>query len=429
MNIKHITAQLLSNLDRTLAKSQSSAPVLKAGQSYPGVVVRQLQNQIVEIKTSLAHLQQANRQGQTPQSVTLRVHSPQQLQLGQRVEVQISEQNRNVLLKTLPQDQKAEVVQRILRQVLPFQASPRQFFQAIEQTLKQLQSSSRSSTALPAETQKAVEQALRNLFQLSTPHSQISRASILKNAILRSGLFLESQLRNPQNTNNIEKDFKGYLLRLILTLSNLANQRLAGNPAQTPLNQNDPESTAKQDARGEASSRQPAAQTAAARSDANMNNLRALLQSAFTSLNRIQANQLAALTPDEAGNRVLQMDIPVVYGQRMELLELEIRHRDESEEGDASLEEQRVWSAQLNFDFENLGPFYIRLRLSGDSRLFTTFWAERPATLELIKTHADQLRSQLNASGLESEAFHFHLGAPETKPQRKPDSPLLDLEV
>ena len=87
----------------------------------------------------------------------------------------------------------------------------------------------------------------------------------------------------------------------------------------------------------------------------------------------------------------------------------------------------RQWNITLGFDFQTLGEFYATLRIA-DNTVSTTFWSERPQTLQLIRKEIEVLEGSLQQLGLEVKQIDCRKGTPPLKASRL-DQQLVDIET
>ena len=91
-----------------------------------------------------------------------------------------------------------------------------------------------------------------------------------------------------------------------------------------------------------------------------------------------------------------------------------------------SAEDESVFTVQLALDLPELGPIQIRLSLAKD-RIQVAFWAERAATVVLIRASQDTLCTQLGGPERRARVDCYHGSPPSSSPSRTHS--LLDLRV
>ncbi len=124
-----------------------------------------------------------------------------------------------------------------------------------------------------------------------------------------------------------------------------------------------------------------------------------MLQQAEAALARVQLSQLASL-PREAERGLLEwlFDIPVRRDDDIDFWSARfLREQDTRQQ---NTDDSANWSVQLAFDLPGLGPMQAQIQLHGD-RVSTHFWATQTETLPLLREHLHELRSALDAVGLE----------------------------
>ena len=149
-----------------------------------------------------------------------------------------------------------------------------------------------------------------------------------------------------------------------------------------------------------------------------------------------QAASLGGAERPEAGQRPpLILDLPVRTPLGIDLFQLSIREepgrREAAEEQEGGEEGgRRHWNVTIAFELAGLGPMVARVSLDGD-RVSTLFWAERPATVTLVRDHLRALDQGLEAAGLEATHLACREGLPrqEEAAAHRPAEGLLDEEA
>lgn len=150
-----------------------------------------------------------------------------------------------------------------------------------------------------------------------------------------------------------------------------------------------------------------------------------LLQQTEASVARLQLSQLASLPQGRDTGQEWLFDLPVRRGEETDVWSLSIRHDDPS--GSRSQEVQGpLWTVQLAFDLPGLGPMQARVSLRGE-QVSTWFWATRDEALPLLQQHLQELRRELEASGLRVGELHCLRGRmPEAAGRSGPRPPIVD---
>lgn len=153
-----------------------------------------------------------------------------------------------------------------------------------------------------------------------------------------------------------------------------------------------------------------------------------LLQQAEASLARLQLSQLASLPQSRDTGLEWLLDLPVRRGEETDVWSLGIR-RDESQGGRDQERQGTLWTVQLAFDLPGLGPMQARVSLRGE-QVSTWFWATREDTMPLLQKHLQELRLELEASGLQVDQLHCLRGSMPGNPKAAATrDPILDERV
>lgn len=244
-----------------------------------------------------------------------------------------------------------------------------------------------------------VRSALALLDQGVRTPQDISRPEGLREAIARSGLFLESQLARPRN-NPLplgDEDFKAVLLRLAALLD-----RQPRLPAHAPASNADTPPPLRQ--RGlQAQPRVPLAMPLAdAPADEDIHQLLGRLRGdVHAALARLEIAQL-----DAAGAQAWMIDIPLQGPDGRDVLQIHLEQGQDAETGAGT------WTLGFAIDLPSLGPLQGELQLR-DLRLNVRLWAERSATTERLERQFTPLRQRLAASGLQLEQLSCQTGLPQ----------------
>jgi hypothetical protein len=153
-----------------------------------------------------------------------------------------------------------------------------------------------------------------------------------------------------------------------------------------------------------------------------------LLQQAEASVARVQLSQLASLPQGRDTGLEWLLDLPVRRGEETDVWSLGIR-RDDQAGGRGQHTGGPLWTVQLAFDLPGLGPMQARVSLRGE-QVSTWFWATREEALPLLQQHLQELRRELEGSGLQVAELHCLRGPmPEAAGTGKPRPPILDERV
>lgn len=244
-----------------------------------------------------------------------------------------------------------------------------------------------------------IRAALALLDQGVRTPQDITRADGLREAIARSGLFLESQLAQPR-TNPMplgEEDWKGVLLRLAALLDRQprlpAHVSVGGADTPPPLRQ-----------RGlQAQPRMPlAAPILDAPADDDIDQLLGRLRGdVHGALARLEIAQL-----DAAAAQAWMIEIPLQGERGRDVLQIHLEHGQDVDTGAST------WTLGFALDLPPLGPLQGELQLR-DLRLNVRLWAERSATTERLERQFTPLRQRLAASGLQLDQLSCQTGLPQ----------------
>ena len=238
----------------------------------------------------------------------------------------------------------------------------------------------------------AVKQAIGQLLALRTPLDGPITAETVRQAIARSGLFLEARLNDRAPPGEAAPpDLKAALLTLqrALAAPPSANATPGARPTTTPPPVRDAALTAQAPALAALQSFDGAA--------AILQHLRPEVDQAVA---RQLLHQLASL-PDR-GAMGWMFELPVATPQGTGVAQFEI-DRDSAQSGDSGAAE--AWRVRFSIDIEPLGPVHVHLRLE-DERAQVTIWAERDDGLERLRAQGAELAGALPAD------VAFHPGAP-----------------
>lgn len=223
---------------------------------------------------------------------------------------------------------------------------------------------------------------------MSTPQ-ELATGEGLRQAIHRSGVFLEAQLAQaPANdVTTAHDDMKGALLRLVAILK---GQPLASESSDTEV---DPPLLY----RGVApQGRSPLPLELASTNEAT-DFLPRLYTDVQSALARLEVAQLQA-TPGH-----WLVEIPVQDVEGADVLQIMLKHEQEAEQD---------WTMGFSLDLPSLGPIVGELHLRG-LRLSVRLWAQRRETVDRLEEQFENLRTRLNATGLFLDQLSCQLGLPQ----------------
>ena len=244
---------------------------------------------------------------------------------------------------------------------------------------------------LPPELRAAIGQVLSLQLPATTPMT----AETVRQAVARSGLFLEARMAAPEAAAEPpQPDLKAALLALRQLLAVARPETpVRGRPATSPPPTHDA-----------ALSGQPAA-TATLPRDAEMAAIAQRLGvDTDQAIARQVLHQLASLPENGANSWMFELPIATPQGAAIAQFEID-QDAHMSSEGETS----RTWRVRFSLDVEPLGPVHVYLG-AGAERASVIIWAEREESLERLQSRGAELAGALPADVV------FHPGAPQRPP-------------
>lgn len=360
---------------------------------------------------------------------TLSIESPQPLRIGTLVSAQVQDSQ---TLKFVPLSNRQE--QLAVSQQLVTQQSRQGSLVGLLTLLQNLPAKDETSVELRSAATRLLA-GLPDAPQLSTPKG-------IAQALLNSGVFLESKLLTGQNPT-LAPDLKGDLLKLIAQLAPAlpANSNLNAIIAANTLAQAMPSFVRNAlGMLGQVSAKpsptgfplpERLLQQAEGEDDGEH-----LLRLAAAAVSRLQSHQLSSLeqTGVTADGRLMstwQLEIPMRNLQDIVPLQVKVQREDAPEKDhpkerrDEREPRQQLWRVELAFAMEPLGPLQIQAQLS-QGNLSGQLWAERPYTASLIESNLAGLRERLVTAGLNVGDLDCHLGTPPQGAQTRLDQRWVD---
>jgi hypothetical protein len=239
---------------------------------------------------------------------------------------------------------------------------------------------------LPPELRTALallEQALRS-------PAELTRGEGLREAIARSGLFLEAGLAGPQDRAPAQDDWKGALLRLAALLDRRPPAPPPDNgDTAPPLLQRGPQA-------------QPRARLPAAGDDAGplLDRLQGDVRAALA---RIEVAQLESAT---APLPAWMIEIPLHGEDGRDVLQLQLEYAADTGDGN------RGWNLGFALALPALGAVQGELQLR-EPRLSVRLWAAKADTVQRLERQFNALRQRLATCGLLIDQLSCQLGLPE----------------
>lgn len=263
---------------------------------------------------------------------------------------------------------------------------------------------------LPEPVARAAQQVMAGRVSLNTPID----GAMLQKAVLTSGIFQETALKNGQTP--AQTDLKSALLTLRQTLSSwLGSQAAPVQPAPMapPVRGGVLRARAMQEAGGI----DPASSTA---EEAG----KILLDRTEAALSRIRLHQHASL-PDPTGKQGgdWSLDLPVLVGNHQTLLQMQI-HRDGRSGGEQ--ENEPGWQMRFALNLPALGEVGAQVSLRGGATGIM-LWAGEPETAALLESELPELRTALAATGLRAGSIVVRRGEPSAT--QAPSGHFLDAQT
>jgi len=320
-------------------------------------------------------------------------------QLPPQFQVRVLSMGAEPLLEVMIPSGPETFVQQAMRERLPQQNGYAPLLATLDTLaqrpqVRQLPSSIRTALAL-------LENAMR------TPE-EIGDGPGLREAVARSGLFLEAQLADPMAMGEAlgEEDWKGALLRLATALQTggYAAKPSANGPGNTP------------DTAPPLQHRGLQAQPRAAMPEEgdpllgdDAQDLRPLLERLNTDVHAALA-RLEVAQLETAATSVWMVEIPVQGKDGRDVVQLQL------EQG-ATSSDPSTWTLGFALELPSLGPVQGEVQLRGQ-RLSVRLWAHMGSTVEKLDRRFDMLRDRLAASGLILDQLSCQHGMPQTGQSR-----------
>jgi len=257
---------------------------------------------------------------------------------------------------------------------------------------------------LPKSKAVELQQAVQKILDHVLPGNERLQSARLQQLFAQSGLFMEAHLAKGQVP---VLDLKTSLLGLIFQLRPHleTGQRVPGQPMNTQSQESQTPAT-------------------------NPSPVLRLLQDLFSltegSLARVLVNQLASLPSNESPQQVWHFELPIRQPDGTDSFRVSLGRQRKSVDG----KEENIWSVNLDFDLEPLGPVTGCLILQGDA-ITSHFIAEREQSAERLEQAMPILSEAFVRAGLRIGSMttgHGRATSQEDAPPRTP-YPLLDEKV
>ncbi len=223
---------------------------------------------------------------------------------------------------------------------------------------------------------------------MSTPQ-EVSTGEGLRQAINRSGIFLEAQLAQApaSDATTAHDDMKGALLRLVAILK---GQPLVGESSDAEV---DPPLLY----RGVLPQGRFPLPPELANSSEATDFLPRLYTDVQSALARLEVAQL------QAGVANWLVEIPIQDADGADVLQLLLKQQQEGEQ---------AWTLGFSLDLPSLGPIVGELQLRG-LRLSLRLWAQHRDTVDRLEEQFEDIRSRLDATGLFLDQLSCQFGLPQ----------------
>jgi hypothetical protein len=223
---------------------------------------------------------------------------------------------------------------------------------------------------------------------MSTPQ-EVSTGEGLRQAVNRSGIFLEAQLAQApaSDATTAHDDMKGALLRLVAILK---GQPLVGESSDAEV---DPPLLY----RGVLPQGRFPLPPELANSSEATDFLPRLYTDVQAALARLEVAQL------QAGVANWLVEIPIQDADGADVLQLLLKQQQEGEQ---------AWTLGFSLDLPSLGPIVGELQLRG-LRLSLRLWAQHRDTVDRLEEQFEDIRSRLDATGLFLDQLSCQFGLPQ----------------
>jgi hypothetical protein len=223
---------------------------------------------------------------------------------------------------------------------------------------------------------------------MSTPQ-EVSTGEGLRQAVNRSGIFLEAQLAQApaSDATTAHDDMKGALLRLVAILK---GQPLVGESSDAEV---DPPLLY----RGVLPQGRFPLPPELANSSEATDFLPRLYTDVQSALARLEVAQL------QAGVANWLVEIPIQDADGADVLQLLLKQQQEGEQ---------AWTLGFSLDLPSLGPIVGELQLRG-LRLSLRLWAQHRDTVDRLEEQFEDIRSRLDATGLFLDQLSCQFGLPQ----------------
>jgi hypothetical protein len=274
--------------------------------------------------------------------------------------------------------------------------------------------------------QNSTRSLINTLINTLPTRTMLIHAEGIRQAILQSGLFLESRLArsDARSRRDITRDTKAALLRIRYSIGQDLMEITSDDSMLNNL-ASDLQNTALPPRRKGLPLAQPRVPFCISADNGDtVDDSRGLYSRIQGAIARLGLFQLNTAENFFGGEYLWQLEIPVKHTQAVETVSISI----ENEQIDQLHEDRNTWVVNLALDLPQLGPVQVRISQYRQG-ISSCFWSDSPITLSLIESRLEQLRKNLEQHGVETLNLSCQHGQPETTESLDTDVSIIDLQV
>jgi hypothetical protein len=136
-----------------------------------------------------------------------------------------------------------------------------------------------------------------------------------------------------------------------------------------------------------------------------------LLTDTDSAIGRTRFNQLASQHAETESRQVWMIELPIRKDNGFDLFQVRIQR--DNRDADGNSYKQPVWTVNMAFDLEGIGPMHVNVTLQNE-KISSTMWIENPDSLVLFQDYLHELRTRLGGAGLEVNDIDLLPGRPAT---------------
>ena len=274
--------------------------------------------------------------------------------------------------------------------------------------------------------QQSTRSLINALINALPTRNTLLNAEGMRQAVLQSGLFLESILSKPRGNSRtgITRDIKAALLRL---KHSIGLELMEASPDDPVLNHPVPglQSSVIPPRRKSLPIVQPRVTFSSfAENDDLEDGIRGLYSKIHSAIARLSLLQVNTAENFLRGEHLWQLEIPVKHSEAVEIISITI----EKEHKEPLNKDKNAWVVNLALELPRLGPVQVRISLYQQG-ISSCFWSESPETLYIIKGRFEQLRAKLEQQGLKTLALCCQQGKPVATQSVDAEISNIDLRV